>query len=269
MIRQLGFEPVVPEGVFEENGYLAGSDEHRADQLHRLFADPSIQAIICARGGYGSLRLLASLDFGLIRSNPKVFVGFSDISTLLSAITQQCGLVTFHGPMVTTLAGAGSQTRKSFVSALSADDHMIVEPDRGVTLRAGSGTGPAAGGNLTTLCHLVGTPFQPVWRGHILFIEDRGEALYRVDRMLTQLKLAGCLDGLSGLMLGSFKDCGDIDGIYRLVMDLFDAEGLPIAAGFDIGHQSPNCTLPLGVTATLDADRCVLTYHSAPTGGSP
>ena len=265
-LKQLGFEPVIPEGVFEKNDYLAGSDRHRAEQMSALFSDQTIRAIMCARGGYGTLRILSGLDFELIRANPKILIGFSDISTLLSAVFQQCGLVTFHGPMVTTLAGAGRTTQDELLLAVSGNTPVTISTKAPVVLQPGRGIGPVAGGNLTTLCHLLGTPFQPVWKGHILFLEDINEALYRIDRMLNQLKLAGCLEGITGVMLGCFKDCGDQDAIYRLVMDLFDSDGLPIVGGFDIGHGLANTpTLPVGLIATLDSERGSLEYHGAAT----
>ena len=257
----MGFVPKIPGGLFEQEGYLAGSDVHRAELLHQLFSDDTVKAIFCARGGFGSLRLLSLLDFDLIKKNPKALIGFSDISSLLSTITQQCGLVTFHGPMVTSLANADEPTLRALMDALSVNGGLEIRADPGVSLRTGIGTAPVAGGNLTTLCHLLGTPFQPSWRGHILFLEDRNEAVYRIDRMLTQLKLAGCLDGIAGILLGSFKDCGDLDTVFRLVMDIFDKDGVPIAAGFDVGHGSKNVTLPIGLTATLNADQCTLVYH--------
>ncbi len=265
-LKQLGFEAVIPQGVFEQDDYLAGSDRHRAEQLGALFSDQTIRAVMCARGGYGTLRILSELDFERILANPKILIGFSDISTLLSAVFQQCGMVTFHGPMVTTLAGAGKATQHGLISAVSGDAPVTISTNAPVVLQPGKGTGPVAGGNLTTLCHLLGTPFQPVWKGHILFLEDINEGLYRIDRMLTQLKLAGCLEGIAGVMLGSFKDCGAQDAVYRLVMDLFDPDGPPIVGGFDIGHGLVNNpTLPVGLIGTLDSERGSLEYHEAAT----
>lgn len=264
-LEQLGFDPVIPQGVFEQDKYLAGSDGHRAGQLNELFGDKTIRAIICARGGYGTLRILSGLDFDLIRSNPKILVGFSDVSSLLSTVFLQTGLVTFHGPMVTSLAGTQKGMGKALLAAVSDDTPLAIRAETPVVLQSGVGSGPVAGGNLTTLCHLLGTPYEPVWKGHILFLEDINEAVYRIDRMLTQLKLAGCLDGLTGVVLGTFKDCGDQDVIYRLVMDLLDSDGPPIVAGFDIGHGNANVTLPIGLTATLDANQGTLTYHSVAT----
>jgi len=265
-LKQLGFEPVIPQGAFQQENYLAGSDQHRAEQLNAFFSDETIRAIICARGGYGTLRILSELDFDLIRANPKILIGFSDISTLLSTLFQKCGLVTFHGPMVTTLAGVAEGTRQALVSAVCGDAPLEIRAKTPVVLQSGKGTGPVAGGNLTTLCHLLGTPFEPVWKGHILFLEDINEALYRIDRMLTQLKLAGCLEGLTGVVLGSFQGCGDQDAVFRLIMDLFDQEAPPIVGGFDIGHGlTDNLTLPVGLAATLDSRRGSLKYHSPAT----
>ncbi len=259
-LQEMGFNTKIPDGLHEKDGHLAGTDAHRANLLHELFSDDAIHGIICARGGFGSLRLLSLIDYDLIRNNPKAFIGFSDISSLLSAITQQCGLVTFHGPMVTSLGNSEDTTRQAMINALRLAERLEIKAQNGITLRNGKGTAPVAGGNLTTLCHLLGTPYQAAWRGHILFLEDRNEAAYRIDRMLTQLKLAGCLDGVAGVMLGSFEDCGDLDAIFRMVMDVFDEEGVPIAAGFNVGHGYRNATLPIGLNATLDADRGVLTY---------
>ncbi len=267
-LRRMGFEPVLPDGLFEKDGYLAGSDRHRAAQLLGLFRDESIRAIVCARGGYGALRILPELDFDTIRLNPKILVGFSDISSLLSAIFQCCGLVTFHGPVVTTLADADDGVCQGFLAALSRPEPLTLRAARPVVLYRGAGTGPVAGGNLTTLCHLVGTPWAPVWKGHLVFLEDLNEAVYRIDRMLTQLKLAGCFDGVTGILLGRFKDCGETDAVYRLVMDLFDGEDLPILGGFDVGHGGANVTLPVGLPATLDVDRGSLTYLCAATVGA-
>jgi len=135
-----------------------------------------------------------------------------------------------------------------------------------MTLRSGRATGVLCGGNLTTLCHLLGTPYQPSFRHRILFLEDRGEAAYRIDRMLTQLKLAGCLDGIRGLILGSFTDCGSEQEIFEIVADRFPDASVPILAGFPAGHAEPNLTLPLGIKAVLDADRQALSFECATEG---
>jgi muramoyltetrapeptide carboxypeptidase len=264
-IDAMGFHVTVSGGVFERCGYLAGSDRHRVRQIHRCFADPHIRAIFCARGGYGSLRLLSLLDIDLIRRHPKIFVGFSDVSVLLHALVHAAGLVAFHGPTVNTLSGLDRASVDSLFAALSLAQPPAAGFADGVTLAPGTVTAPVAGGNLTSLCHLVGTPFSPVFRQCILFIEDVNEAPYRIDRMLNQMQLAGCFRGVAGVILGTFKDCGDVTEIYDLARDIFGTQGVPIAAGLPVGHAGTNLTLPLGCVATFDADQRRLRYHQPAT----
>ena len=267
ILASMGFRTFVPDEIFENKRYLAGSDARRAKLVTQIFQDPSVDAIVCARGGFGCLRILPRLDFDVIRTNPKVFIGHSDITVLLAAITAKTGLVTFHGPLVTTLAEAPELTRQSMLAAISSDTHLKVTPGKGVTIKAGRAQRPIIGGNLTTLCHLLGTPFEPRFENHILFLEDRGEAYYRIDRMLFQMKLAGCFDGIAGLILGSFEECGALDGIYRIFQECFQDVHIPILAGFDVGHGNQNLTLPFGIDATLDADKQVLSFDQPATIG--
>lgn len=264
-LESMGFRTFIPDDLFKKNGYLAGTDDHRANLMNGLFADRTIKGIVCARGGFGSIRILPLLDFETIRKNPKIFVGFSDISTLLSVLYTKCGLVTFHGPMVTTLGDADKKTKESIFSTFSSNMKLEITLKSGVTIKSGSASGPVSGGNLTTLCHLIGTPFEPSFKGHILLLEDRGEASYRIDRMLTQMKIAGCFEGLAGLALGTFEDCGTKNDIFSIVNNIFNGYTLPILAGFDVGHGKSNITIPIGVQATLDADRHILSYHEPAT----
>jgi muramoyltetrapeptide carboxypeptidase len=205
------------------------------------------------------------LDFTSIKQNPKIFVGFSDVSALLSAFYAKCGFVTFHGPVVSMLGDAARETRERLFSVITSDLRYEIKTEKGVGIRPGSASGPVAGGNLTTLCHLIGTEFEPDFRGHILFLEDRGEAIYRIDRMLTQMKLAGCLNGIAGIALGSFEDCGPINEIIGVVENVFKDFHIPILSGFNIGHGRNNITVPLGLNATLDTDKRSLLFHTAPT----
>jgi muramoyltetrapeptide carboxypeptidase len=267
VLESMGFQFVVSDRLFMQKGYLAGSDTHRADLINRLFEDQAIQAIVCARGGFGSMRILPLLDFELIRRHPKIFVGFSDVSALLSALCAQCQMVVFHGPVITTLADAPRETKDGLLAAVSSDRPVEIQLTGGRTIRPGVASGPVCGGNLTTLCHLVGTPFSPCFADQILFFEDRGEETYRIDRMLFQMKLAGCFDELAGLVLGTFTDCGALENIYKIIANLFADVDIPILAGLDAGHGNPNITIPMGVEATLDADRHLLTYHQAATAG--
>jgi muramoyltetrapeptide carboxypeptidase len=264
-LESMGFQTWVPDEIFEKTGYLAGPDAHRAQLVNRLFKDPAINAIICARGGFGSLRILPLVDFDAIRTNPKIFMGYSDITSLLNTITARYGLVTFHGPVVTTLAEAPEFTRQSMLAAISSDAHLEVTPANGVTIKAGKAQNPIIGGNLTTLCHLLGTPFEPRLENHILLLEDRGEAHYRIDRMLFQMKLAGCFEGIAGLVLGSFENCGSLDGIYKIFEEHFKDISIPILGGFDVGHGEQNLTIPFGLDATLDTDKQILSFEQSAT----
>ena len=264
-VESLGFRTRVSDEIFEKTGYLAGTDALRAQLINRLFKDPEVQGIICARGGFGSLRILPLVDFDVIRKNPKVFIGFSDITALLTAITSHSGLVTFHGPMVTTLATAPEFTCNILTTAIASDAPLEITPADGIVLQAGQAKGPVIGGNLNTLCHLLGTPYQAGFKSHILFFEDRGEARYRIDRMVAQMKLAGCFEGIDGLVLGSFEDCGNLDGIYQIFQEHFRDIHIPILAGFDIGHGKQNMTIPCGMDATLDTDKQLLSFSQPAT----
>lgn len=257
-LKSMGLVPVLPDAIFERKNYLAGSDVSRADTLNRLMADPAIRGIVCARGGYGSMRVLEHIDYDAVRRHPKTVAGFSDVTALLWALYRRCGLVTCHGPTVTTLGGADEATRASLARVLfGADSIGIAAPD-GCVLVPGSAAGLLVGGNLTTLCHLVGTADTPRFDGCVLLLEDRGEAPYRVDRMLTQMRLAGCFEGVVGVALGSFEDCGGTDEVARVALEAFAGMGVPVAAGFDIGHGRTNIAVPLGAPCELDADRGVL-----------
>ncbi len=265
VLESMGFRISFDDDIFIEQGYLAGTDAQRADFLNRLFADREIKAIVCVRGGFGAMRVLALLDYEAIEKHPKIFVGFSDISALLSVLDTRCGLVAFHGPMVTTLADADQETKEALMAALTSDVKLELIPANGRVIKPGQASGPIVGGNLTTLCHLVGTPYAPSYNGKIVFFEDRGEAAYRIDRMLSQMKLAGCFEGLVGMVLGSFEDCGEFDEICRITAEMFKDAGIPVLAGFDIGHGKTNITIPLGIEATLDADQQRLTFHESAT----
>jgi len=253
VLRELGFEMVVPEGVFARLRYFAGADAERAAVFERVWLDDRVDAVMCARGGYGCLRMLPFLNYPAMAARPKPLIGYSDVTALLAAVGGRCGLVTFHGPLVTTLAHASERTLQSLRDVLLSSVPAIYSAEAGATVRAGKAAGIMCGGNLSTLAHLVGTPFMPDLRGGILFLEDRGEAPYRVDRMLSHLKAAGCLDGVRGLVLGSFEDCGTPSDICGIAADVLRDTEIPILAGLEAGHTDPNLTLPLGVEAVLDA----------------
>jgi len=264
-LNSMGYHTRVPDEIYGKTGYLAGSDVQRAQLVNQLFNNPDVQAIICARGGFGCLRMLPLVDFDIIRTHPKIFVGYSDVTALLTAITTRNGLVTFHGPMVTTLAKAPELTRNSLTAAIASAAALEMKTTDGVVIQAGKAKGPVIGGNLTTVCHLLGTPFEAEFKNHIVLLEDCGEAPYRIDRMLSQMKLAGCFEGIAGLILGDFEDCGALDGIYQIFQEHFQDTHIPILAGFDVGHGQQNMTIPFGLAATLDTDKQLLSFAQPAT----
>ena len=265
VLESMGFQTFFDEDIFQKHGFLAGTDSQRLEQVNRLFADPCVQAIICARGGYGSMRILPFLDFEAIQTHPKIFLGFSDVSALLSVLCDQCGLITFHGPLVTTLAKATEKTIVAMKTALTSDVPLVLIPEDGQVIKPGVCSGLVTGGNLTTLCHLVGTPYAPNFKGKILFFEDVGEMPYRIDRMLTQMKMAGCFKEIAGLILGTFKDCGQLNEIVGIFNTIFEDANIPILAGFNMGHGEHNLTIPMGLGATLDTDKKRLLFHEPAT----
>jgi len=234
-----------------------------------MFRDSDIKAVFCARGGYGTTRLLAKIEYDLIRQNPKIIVGYSDITALLMAIQKRTGLITFHGPVVRELASGHQGNYDNLLRLLSSDKPLKLSLAKGATLIPGRAKGPLIGGNLSLICHLIGTPFLPSFNGCILFVEERGEPSYRMDRMLTHLKLSGQLNGLSGLVAGKFEECGDPSTINRLLMDVLSSLDIPIATGLEVGHGHKNLALPLGLPAELDADRMTLSIMEVAVEDSP
>jgi muramoyltetrapeptide carboxypeptidase len=267
-LQNFGFETVVPETVFDTNGYLAGSDSQRARQINRMFANPDIDAIICARGGYGAMRILPLLDYELIGQNPKLFMGFSDITVLLNTLYKCCRLVTVHSPVVTSLAVASNATRQAFMKVISSAEPLTLKASSDAVIRSGLAEGPVLGGNLTLLAHLQGTPFAPDFEGAIVLLEDQGEAPYRIDRMLTQLKLAGAFARAAGIVLGSFNGCGDDKAVLAVFEDVLADVEVPILSGLGVGHDRRNLTLPIGQIARLDTKLRRLAYQAPATRGT-
>ena len=265
VLESMGFQTFFDDGIFQKHGFLAGTDIQRADHVNRLFADPTVQAIFCARGGYGSMRILSLLDFETIQTHPKIFLGFSDISALLSVLYDQFKLVTFHGPVVTTLAKASEKTIMAMKTVLTSDAPLELTTEDGKVIKPGVCSGVLIGGNLTTLCHLVGTPYASNFKEKILLIEDVGEMPYRIDRMLTQMKLAGCFNEIAGLILGAFKECGPLDEIVDIFNNIFEDADIPILAGFEVGHGEHNLTIPMGLDATLYTESKKLLFHEPST----
>ncbi len=261
VLRNMGVKTIVPDSVRETSGYLAGPDQERARLINELFSDPEISAVWCARGGYGSMRVLPLLDYELLRLNPKPFVGASDVTALLAALYSRCRTPVFHGPMIVTLADADEKTCQSVRQMFFGTEPLSIRAEPFESLRPGIASGKVIGGNLTTLAHLIGTPFEPDFFGHLLFIEDIGEAPYRIDRMMTQLKMAGKLSGISGLLLGRFSGCGPMEQIHSIMRSIFEDLDIPMLSGIPAGHGLPNLIVPMGISATMDADQGLLSFH--------
>ena len=267
------------KNVGQRSGYLAGTPQQRVDDLHSMFADREVRGVFCIRGGYGSAQMLDRIDYDLIRSNPKVFLGYSDITALHSAIGQRTGLVTFHGPVsLSHLTEWSEQHLRAAVFRAEPIGTVANPPETNPlrashtmrTVRGGRATGALAGGNLTLLSTTLGTPYAIETAGRILLLEEVGEDIYRIDRMLTQLRLAGKLQAAAGIVVGECKDCPPPghDSAYSLgeVIDsLLEDLGIPVLYGLSFGHTVDQVTLPLGVMATLDADRQALTVTQAGT----
>lgn len=206
------------------------------------------------------MRILDRLDYDAIGNNPKPLIGFSDITALHQVIQLKTGLVTFHGPMITTMAKLTRQGRGEWCDTLTGDRVLSSLFSDLRVLKPGIAEGMLVGGNLATLCHLVGTPYGADYEGVILMIEDVGEAPYRIDRMLTQMRLAGVFEGLAGIVVGRFEECGPVDEIDNLIRDCFTDMDIPIVSDAPVGHGRVNMTVPLGVKARLDGDQKELSF---------
>jgi muramoyltetrapeptide carboxypeptidase len=277
-MAQYGFEVILGKHVGDQYGYLAGKDLDRAADLNEMFARPDIKGIATFRGGYGCCRLLPYLNYDRIRSNPKVLIGHSDITSLLIAIHQKTGLVTFHGPSGLTRVGdyAIEHIQRTIMTAKPAGSiaQPIVTPgeidqdNRMITIVPGQATGRLIGGNLSLVTNLFGTPYEPDLRGKILFLEEVGEEPYRIDRMLTQLLLSGKLETLAGIAFGHFTDCYPKEHLPTF-MQTFSLENvlrdrcaelkIPILYNLMFGHLRQNATLPIGCLAKLDSTGKTLT----------
>ena len=275
LVESLGFKAKPSENLFSRTHYLAGTDEQRAADLNAMFADSEVDGIFCVRGGYGSGRLLRDLDYDVIRANPKVLMGYSDITALLNSINLHTGLMTFHGP----IAGANfseyslEQYRKVLVNP--SNETRIAEPppfeqspgivdriNRLTPIVPGVAEGRLIGGNLSLLVTLMGTPYEPIFDDAILILEDVYEPPYSVDRMLTHLWLTGKLERLAGVALGKFTD-DDYDSntfsMEEVLRDRFEPLGIPTIRGLMIGHIEDQTVVPIGARARLDVDAQSLT----------
>ena len=258
-LRQMGYEPVYAESIFDRDIYFAGTAERRTHELLDYWRRDDIAALICVRGGYGSNYLLEKLDFNLFAARPKILLGCSDITSLLTAIRDRTGLVGFHGPMVAKDIGDGTFDLSSWRSALQGAANWTIATAGVEMLRAGKASGRLYGGCLSMLVASLGTPFEIQTEGSILFIEDIAEKPYRIDRMLVQLRLAGKLDGVRGFVFGEMLDCappkGETYTLQQVIMRVLSPYKVPIVYGLKSGHVTGgNITLPIGVQAELQAE---------------
>ena len=265
-LESLGLEVILGDNYYDRHGYFAGEDAARASDINAFFREPSVKMIF-ARGGWGSPRLLPLLDYDMIRANPKVLLGYSDATALITAVHVKTGLVTFHGPSPLNVFSA-----EHFRRVVMNGEHYTLENPRFITentlvqtenrirtIRGGKASGRILGGNLSLLTAVMGSEYLPEWQGSILFIEDVDEAVYRVDRMMTELSLAGVLGKISGFVFGRCTECGPGEGFASLTMEQMIAEhikplGIPAFAGSMIGHIDEQFTIPLGIEAEIDAD---------------
>jgi muramoyltetrapeptide carboxypeptidase len=267
LLTSNGYIPELSSLIFETRNYLAGEDSIRLERLHAMFSDEGINAIICARGGYGTLRLLDRIDYDLIRSNPKIIVGYSDITALLLSIIKHSGIVTFHGPVARELEKNNGTNLEAFLGVVSGNDALSLNLSEGKVINKGKAEGILLGGNLSLICHLTGTPFLPSLKGAVLFVEDRAEPLYRIDRMLTHLRLSHVLDELAGILIGNFEDCGDISEVEDLFKENFSGAGFPVISGLPVGHGSENFTMPMGVRVEMDTVNMVVSVQESRVSG--
>jgi len=276
-IQALGLKVKLGKSLYKRYGYFAGTDQDRANDINQMFADKEVKAIITIRGGWGSNRILSLLNYKLIKNNPKIIIGYSDITSLLLAINAKTGMVTFHGPMaalswtkfttkyVQDLLFKGDKI--TFSNPIEDEDDLIHTKNRIITIRKGKATGRLLGGSLTLLTSLLGSKYLPKFNGAILFVEEVDEDIYRIDRMMTQLKTAGVLDKISGFVFGKCTNCGlgvngsgPINSTYGslTIQQVLEHHILPLHIpawyGSMIGHDNKIFTLPEGAMVTIDAE---------------
>lgn len=269
--ERMGFRVKLGESAGQKYGYLSGTDEVRARDINTMFADDEVDGIICLRGGYGAMRILDRLDYDLIRRHPKVFVGFSDITALHIAFLEKCDLVTFHGPMAAAnwsskpLDDFSRESLYRSVMRAEAAGELANPPEfLKQTVNPGTAEGLLVGGNLMLIASSLGTPWEINTKDRIIFIEEVGERTYCVDRMLTQMRLAGKFDDCAGVVFGDFADC-PIEypefglTLEEIIRDVVGPCGKPVFTGLRCGHCTPKLTLPFGVNCRIDADKCTLT----------
>ena len=263
VFEEKGYHLVLGKSVFLKNHTFAGTPEQRANDINNMFANPDIGAIICTRGGYGANRVLPLIDYDLIKANPKIFMGYSDVTAFLTSITQKTGLVTFHGPMLSSFKkGMVDYNFDLIEKTLFGYESITIQSPRELqcrVLKSGKAEGPLWGGNMCLLINRLGTPDQLNTDGTILFIEDIGEYLYAIDRMMVHMKKAGMFDNIKGLIIGELVDMKDYDEPFgkstdEIVMDVCGDLEIPIISNFPCGHGMYHATMPISIPVRLDSD---------------
>ncbi|MBK7107359.1 MAG: LD-carboxypeptidase [Ignavibacteriae bacterium] len=267
-LEKIGYRTKIGKNVGKKHGYLAGTDEERLSDFHEMFEDKEVKAIFSVRGGYGSGRLLNKINFDIIKKNPKIFVGYSDITALQLSIFKKTGLVTFAGPMVASdFSGEINEfAEENFWKVLTSTKKIgkLHNPrdEKFFVLNSGRGEGKIIGGNLSLLISLMGTEYLPSFKDSILLIEEIGEEPYRVDRMLNQLKLANIFKEVKGIILGRFVDCYEKKSeenaisLNEVIENYFAKLKIPVIYSFNHGHIKENLTIPFGVNCNLNATKC-------------
>lgn len=266
--RAFGWEPVLGQNATQRLGYLAGADRARLDDINRALQDPEIDALWCLRGGYGMMRILDGIDYHALESNPKPIIGYSDITALHAAIQRKCWLVSYHGP--TAREPMSEFSRDSFERAVVRQVDSCGTAAKARTITGGKTEGTLAGGNLAVLASLCGTQYAPDLSDSILVLEDINEPVYRIDRMMQQLKLSGMLRGCRGIAFGECVKCPDDAGgggrsLDDVLGEIVRELKIPCVIGIPVGHINEQWTIPLGAMAAFDADACSLnvTAHTS------
>lgn len=262
IVASLGLVPRISRHARKKRGYLAGSDEQRAADFNDAVRDPQVRAIFALRGGYGTMRILDAIDYGGLAAQPKVVLGYSDLTALLNAITQRTGLVTFHGPVAALSQFTGSEIAWLRRAIMQTAPLGELDAGEAVVLEDGSARGRLAGGNLSLIAALAGTPYEIDLRGALLVIEEVDEPPYRIDRMLTQLRLSGSLRGVTGVLVGRCARC-DVDEnhpyaalpLAETLRDRLGDLGIPVLTQLPIGHDGEQWTLPIGIDARIENGR--------------
>ena len=266
IIQSLGFKIKLGQTLKEKFGYFAGSDELRAKEINNFFADKNVQAIFCMKGGWGCARILDKLNYDVIKQNPKVIMGFSDITSLLIAINSKTGLITFHGPVGNS---GWNDFSVDYIKRVLMKKELVTytypdkDDDKPYTITSGKAKGILMGGNLTVLAGIIGSEYLPHWKNKILFLEEAKEEPYSIDRMLTQLKLAGVLQNISGFVFGKCVKCDAEEPqkafLFKEVLEQhIKPLNIPAFYGAMIGHIENKYTVPIGAEAEIDAEKCVL-----------